>query len=174
MVWARSCSVAQLCPALCSPTGSSVHGMFGQENGAGLPFPLWGSSRPRPGPHPLHWQGFFTASATWEARGLGGVGLAGHRDYTWRTRMKEGWGQRPHSTLGPRPDEWEEAGLSDRKALAARAPRPATLRLTHSRLNDSLSANRRTAPPPLPAPALRTPAGTIPLTSVGFSPSSLS
>ena len=109
VVWARSCSVAQLCPALCnpadhSPTGSSVHGMFGQENGGGLPSPSGDLPDPDLGRTPAPAGVLYCWCHLGSPAGLGGVGLAGHRVYTWRTRMKEGWGQRPHSTLGPRPD----------------------------------------------------------------------
>ena len=83
----------------------------------------------------LHWQADSSPlGSTGKPRALMGVGLRDYKDYKWRTRMKEGQKKRPHSILGPRSDKWGRGGSDREKPLVARAPYPATLGLTHSRL----------------------------------------
>ena len=83
----------------------------------------------------LHWQADSSRLVSpGKPRGLVGVGLRDYKDYKWRTRTKEGQKERPHSILGPRSDEWGREGSDREKPLVVRAPYPATLGLTHSRL----------------------------------------
>ena len=140
-----ACLVTQSCPTPwdsmdCSSPGSSVHGIFkARITGVGYHFLLQGIF-PTQGSNlhllcVLHWQADSSPlGSTGKPRALMGVGLRDYKDYKWRTRMKEGQKKRPHSILGPRSDKWGRGGSDREKPLVARAPYPATLGLTHSRL----------------------------------------